>query len=84
VDLQAVLREWDHTDKADWLDARLATLSEPASTPNSRDVAIEELHQVVLGMGGLMDLTPPSTANYIEESERLHRLADRLYLLTET
>jgi hypothetical protein len=79
-----LLARFGETARADWLAARLATLRDPASMPEHVGTTIDELHEVVLGMGGLMDLhlRGRSQSETEEANEDLERLADQLFELT--
>lgn len=70
--------------KAEWLTERLKTLEDSASSSGSVAGAFRDLHGVVLGMGGLMDLhlESPSQDESEEANAELDRLADQLYELT--
>lgn len=74
------------TERATWLNDRLAILLDDRATADAREHVSNELHGVVLGMGGLMDLSlaPASGSSYTSSSarERLDLLGDRLYELT--
>lgn len=79
-----LLTRFGETARADWLATRLATLRDPASTPGLVGATMGELHKVVLGMGGLMDLhlRGRSQSETVEANEDLERLADQLFELT--
>lgn len=69
--------------KAAWLEERERTLRAGGS-PEAIKTTIEELHGIVLGMGGLFDLplTKPSKEAAEAARVRLDELADRLYDMT--
>lgn len=81
-----LLSQCGRTDRAAWLNVRLAILLDDQATADAREHASNELHGVVLGMGGLMDLslTPASGSSYTSGSarERLDLLGEALYTLT--
>lgn len=78
-----LLREHGYPKHADWLDARADDLRNSASEGEARRV-LDDLHRVVLGMGGLLDLSleAPSPAASLAARDTLIPLADRLYDLT--
>lgn len=82
--LVALLSEHDERDKAQWLATRLAVLDDGSSPEQSVRSALEELHGVVRGMGGLMDLYLTATAEQdaVHANAELRRLSDQLYQLT--
>jgi len=82
--IAALLSRVGQTPKAEWIAERIAVLEEPNSTPQVAETAVKELHGIVLGMGGLMDLWPvaPTPAESTAAQVELHRLADELYELT--
>ena len=81
-----LLYQCGRTDRAAWLNERRSVLLDEQATADAREHASNELHGVVLGMGGLMDLslTPESGSSYTSNSarERLDALGDTLYELT--
>ncbi|MBN9630396.1 MAG: hypothetical protein J0I18_07290 [Actinobacteria bacterium] len=81
-----LLRQCGRPDRADWLAERLRILRRDDATAEVRKRAVAELHGVVLGMGGLMDIVvePPSESKLSPRSarERLDELADKLFDLT--
>jgi hypothetical protein len=82
--LVKLLNRFDERARADWLATHLATLEDPSASPQAVSESIGELHQIVLGMGGLMDLhlssiSPEETS---EANRELERLADQLFELT--
>ncbi|WP_427129142.1 hypothetical protein [Pseudarthrobacter sp. S9] len=81
-----LLKQCGRADKAAWLQERVAVLEARDAVADAREYATNELHGVVLGMGGLMDLSlvPEPGSAYSSESarERLDELADILYDLT--
>jgi hypothetical protein len=81
-----LLREGGHQDRAGWLEQRLELLRRPALPSADLERVAQELHGVVLGMGGLMDLqlTPGPASGETSGSARikLDELADRLYAAT--
>jgi hypothetical protein len=66
--------------KGAWLAERERAL-EAAETPESIRSTMEELHSIVLGMGGLFDLPLAATSKEAEEAarSRLDELADQLF-----
>jgi hypothetical protein len=85
-EIVAVLDLHGQADKARWLASRLAMLREPTATSDQRTRVRAELHSVVLGMGGLVDLRlepdPTSRLSVVDARKLLLPLADRLYELT--
>ncbi|HWH25191.1 MAG TPA: hypothetical protein VNT53_00915 [Pseudolysinimonas sp.] len=83
-----LLEQCGHPDRAEWLRERVTTLKADEAVDDARGQVTEELHSVVLGMGGLMDLSlnPAPGSTYSSESarERLDELADILYDLTRS
>jgi len=81
-----LLQRCGRPDRASWLAERLAVLQQDDATPDVRDRVAAELHGVVLGMGGLMDMTvePPADSQLSPRTarEKLDKLADQLYELT--
>lgn len=81
-----LLDECGRIDEAAWLAARKAVLENVDATADAREHVVGELHSVVPGMGGLMDLslTPNPTSSYsaVSAREKLDSLCDRLYELT--
>jgi len=77
-----LLSAFGHEAKARWLAERLDASQQ--GPPDATARTLEELHGVVLGMGGLMDLHLGGAS--VVESEaanvELERLADQLYRLT--
>ncbi|UQX88704.1 hypothetical protein M6D93_01570 [Jatrophihabitans telluris] len=73
-------------DKAAWLQERKLLLQRSDVTDDAREHVTTELHAVVLGMGGLMDLSlapePGSSFTAASARERLDALGDTLYDLT--
>ncbi len=59
-------------------------LEDPETPADKLEATMNELHHIVLGMGGLMDLRhrAPSTAEADSAREDLDTLADRLFELT--
>lgn len=87
ADIIDLLGQTGHEDRARWLAERLALLSDATATVDAQEYARTELHGVVLGMGGLMDLVPrPESSSRWTASvarQQLDELADRLYALTK-
>ena len=81
-----LLTHTGHSDRADWMAERLRTLRDAQATPDAREFVATELHGVVLGMGGLMDmvLRPDDDIGIssVQARDQLDGLADRLYDLT--
>jgi hypothetical protein len=81
-----LLQRCGRADRATWLRERIAVLEADDASTDAREHVTNELHAVVLGMGGLMDLSlvPEAGSTYSPESarERLDELADILYGLT--
>jgi|GEM_PF-6179772 len=81
-----LLRKCGRPDRASWLAERLTVLQQDGTTADVGDRVAAELHGVVLGMGGLMDITlEPSVESELSPRaarEKLDELADRLYDLT--
>lgn len=85
-DTVELLRSCDRGREADWIEERRLILQSEDTPLASRVSAKAELHGIVLGMGGLTDLslTPEVGALPSAESarERLDRLSDSLYRLS--
>ena len=81
-----LLRQCGYVDKAVWMDSRRLVIASSESSPEARERAMNELHGVVLGMGGLLDLslhpTPESRYSSSSARKQLDALADALYDLT--
>jgi hypothetical protein len=81
-----LLGECGRPDRASWLAERLAVLQKDNATADAREHVATELHGVVLGMGGLMDMSlVPAPGSHLSSTvarEKLDELADRLYDLT--
>jgi hypothetical protein len=81
-----LLQQCGRADRAAWLQERVAVLEAGDAVVDAREHVTNELHGVVLGMGGLMDLSlapePGSTYSSASARERLDELADILYDLT--
>jgi hypothetical protein len=64
----------------------MLVLDNPESTPADREAVSREVHAIVTGMGGLLDLSliPNSNSSLSEMSaaDRRDRLADALYTAT--
>jgi hypothetical protein len=73
--LETIVAEQGHTDKATWLSERRRALQRD---PHSTQIRAE-LHAVVLGMGGLIDLPLRDVAMSAEPDA----LADEMYQLTK-
>lgn len=85
-DIIDLLEQCGRTDRAAWLNERMTLLLDVSATPDAIEHAANELHGVVLGMGGLMDLTldPRPGSQYSSQSarEQLDTLSNTLYDLT--
>lgn len=81
-----LLQQCGQSEKAVWLAERLAVLQDGEATSDAREHVASELHAVVLGMGGLMDLSldpkPGSVHSAGSAREELDGLGDLLYDLT--
>jgi hypothetical protein len=80
----ALLDRFGEDDKVEWLVIRLNVLE---SVDSGNDEVVEtfhEIHGVVLGMGGLMDLYLQGDAveETVDANAELRRLADQVYELT--
>jgi hypothetical protein len=76
VPLIDLLRTFGHSTKAEWLGERLALLQQGHGTVQT----LVELHSIVPGMGGLMDLyLGEGSAESETANAELARLADQLY-----
>jgi hypothetical protein len=86
TEISALLERTGHPDRAAWLNSRQGVLLDPVATDDGREFARSEVHSIVSGMGGLLDmrLVPDATLKLSprEARERLDHLADRLYELT--
>jgi hypothetical protein len=76
-----ILSGYGQADHVDWLGARRRVLSDPTASNDALEATIEELHSIVLGMGGLMDLSLEGPSADGDRKE-LDELANRLYELT--
>lgn len=85
-EIVTLLRQCGYEERSGWLEERQAVLQAVDATADAREHASAELHGVVLGMGGLMDLSlrPIEGSSYTPASarERLDSLGDALYDLT--
>lgn len=81
--IRELLEAYGHESRAAWLEEREQVLKAGAS-PERTETTIQELHAIVLGMGGLFDLplTTPSKEAGVAARDRLDELADRLFELT--
>jgi hypothetical protein len=79
-----LLRGCGEATKAEWLAERLAILVSGPTSHEARSTATTELHGIVLGMGGLMDmyLSAGSEEESKDANRELRRLADQLFELT--
>jgi hypothetical protein len=81
-----ILEECGYDDRASWLSIRAEVLRDEATSGDAYQKVVHELHGVVLGMGGLMDLSlrPRPGSGYTSDSARarLDLLGDRMYVLT--
>jgi hypothetical protein len=81
-----LLGQCGRPEKAAWLQERKLLLQRSDVTEDAREHVANELHAVVLGMGGLMDLSlaPELGSSYTAASarERLDALGDTLYDMT--
>ena len=86
AELNALLTRTGFPDRAAWIHDREGILLDPDATDDGREFARSELHSIVSGMGGLLDLrlVPDASLKLSarEARERLDGLADRLYELT--
>ena len=86
AEIAVLVREGGHADRADWLEERLVALRDPGLSEAELARISSELHGIVLGMGGLMDLELTVGASSSETAgsarARLDDLADRLYEAT--
>jgi len=82
--LSALLERFGEPARGTWLRERRSVLTHAGAQPGDVATAIQELHGVVLGMGGLMDLhlTAGSPSETAEANAELERLADQLFELT--
>jgi hypothetical protein len=82
--LGMLLARFDESARASWLSDRLSILEETTTPLEEKVNAVQERHQVVLGMGGLMDLhlTASSPKETEDANAELDRLAGQLFELT--
>ncbi len=82
--LAELLTRFGHPDRAVWLRSRLAVLEDATATTDDTAAAVSEMHNVVLGMGGLLDLhlSGTSASETDAANAELERLADQLFELT--
>ena len=73
-----------YPDKAEWLARKAALLRDTALPEGGAKAVLQELHRLVPGMGGLMDLevTGSSRDEEVRVRQALDRLGDELYELT--
>lgn len=87
ADIIDILDETGHAERARWLAERLSVLNDHSATPDAQEHVRLEIHGIVLGMGGLMDLEPrpdsSSRRTAAVARQQLDELADRLYVLTK-
>ena len=79
-----LLASYGHPDKAEWLMKESALLRDSDVSGTDVRACLRKLHQIVPGMGGLMDL-PLAGSSHDEETlarETLDRLGDQLFELT--
>ena len=81
--VREILEAFGHAQKAAWLAERERVLVAAESLDEVKST-VEELHSVVLGMGGLFDLPLAATSRADRDAARarLDELADRLFELT--
>lgn len=81
--IRALLEAHGQVSKAAWLEERQRTL-EAGGSPETIKTTIEELHSIILGMGGLFDLPLTSASKESGEAARirLDELADQLFDMT--
>ena len=85
-EIQSILEKAGHRDKALWLGERRDLLCDPQTTDDAREHVLSELHKIVPGMGGLLDLpinpSPDSGFDARDVRARLDVLGEQLYRLT--
>ncbi|MEI2808946.1 MAG: hypothetical protein V9F00_01660 [Nocardioides sp.] len=81
--IRELLEAHGQESKGAWLLERERAL-EAAESPEVIEWTMEELHSIVLGMGGLFDLPLAATSKEAEEAARtrLDELADQLFEMT--
>jgi len=79
-----LLRDYGEAAQSKWLSDRLAILVSGSASLEAIATATTELHGIVLGMGGLLDLylSAGSEEESKEANRELRRLADQLFELT--
>lgn len=79
--LVRILSDHGFASNADWLRTRRSVLADPYASDDAVESTLEELHGVVLGMGGLLDqrIVGPSAET---ARRKFDELAERLYGLT--
>jgi hypothetical protein len=81
-----LLGQCGRSEKAAWLQERKLLLLRSDATEDAREHVANEIHAVVLGMGGLMDLSlapqPGSSYTVASAQERLDALGNILYDMT--
>jgi hypothetical protein len=82
--LISLLGRFGETERAAWLRERLVVLESDTASAGEANSAAAELHGVVLGMSGLMDMHLRSDSQVASKdaNAELRRLADQLYELT--
>ena len=85
-ELVNLLSECGELDRANWLRDRRDALASANQSMDGVETTLAQIHKIVLGMGGLLDLhlRPPNTSllSSTEVNHRMDVLADRLYRLT--
>lgn len=85
AEIRAILHAHGQPDRSRWLAERELVLAS-ADSREAVTATLNELHSVVLGMGGLFDLPLTSSlfATAGEARKRLDELADQLYEMTRS
>lgn len=85
-EIVAILDSHGHSVEANWISERSDAIERDVSagSQGALRVALDELHSIVLGMGGLFDLTlvPIEDGDAVEARQRPDKLSDQLYDLT--
>jgi hypothetical protein len=79
-----LLTRFGEQGKATWLEDRLAVLIDADAADETKLAIMHQLHEIVLGMGGLADLylKGQNDMETLAANDELERLADQLFELT--
>lgn len=77
-----LLNQHGESGRAAWLSERRSVLQDSAAMPDVIDGTFEDLHGIVSGMGGLLDVHLRAGDRSAVVNASLYEMADRLYELT--